>query len=140
MSLVEGSTENATLVTELIVGLRERGLDVTRPILAVLDGSKALRRAVLDVAAIADGFHVKLDGGPAVVLTDAGGFVTGGSWADDGVPAPGDLRRCLAAWEAERRISDFPLGIHDTPDRLVIPEKLYGRAREIDAIARCEAP
>ena len=47
--MVEGSTENATLVTELIVGLRERGLDVTRPILAVLDGSKALRRAVLDV-------------------------------------------------------------------------------------------
>jgi putative transposase len=49
LSVVEGSTENATLVTELIVGLRERGLDVTRPILAVLDGSKALRRAVLDV-------------------------------------------------------------------------------------------
>jgi transposase-like protein len=49
LSLVEGSTENATLVTELIVGLRERGLDVTRPILAVLDGPKALRRAVLDV-------------------------------------------------------------------------------------------
>ena len=49
LSLVEGSTENATLVTELIVGLRERGLDVTCPILAVLDGSKALRRAVLDV-------------------------------------------------------------------------------------------
>jgi transposase-like protein len=49
LSLVEGSTENTTLVTELIVGLRERGLDVTRPIVAVLDGSKALRRAVLDV-------------------------------------------------------------------------------------------
>jgi transposase-like protein len=49
LSVVEGSTENATLVTELIVGLRERGLDVTRPILAVLDGLKALRRAVLDV-------------------------------------------------------------------------------------------
>ena len=49
LSLVEGSTENATLVTELIVGLRERGLDVTKPILVVLDGSKALRRAVLDV-------------------------------------------------------------------------------------------
>ena len=31
------------------MGLRERGLDVTRPILVVLDGSKALRRAVLDV-------------------------------------------------------------------------------------------
>ena len=45
-----------------------------------------------------------------------------------------DLRRCLAAWEAERRISDFPLGIHDTPDRLVIPEKLYGRTREIETL------
>jgi transposase-like protein len=49
LSLVEGSTENATLVTELIVGLRERGLEVSRPILVVLDGSKALRRAVVDV-------------------------------------------------------------------------------------------
>lgn len=49
LALVEGSTENATLATELIVGLRERGLDVTHPILIVLDGSKALRRAVLDV-------------------------------------------------------------------------------------------
>ena len=49
LALVEGSTENATLTTDLLVGLRERGLDVTKPILAVLDGSKALRRAVLDV-------------------------------------------------------------------------------------------
>jgi putative transposase len=49
LALVEGSTENATLVTDLLVGLRERGLDVTGPVLAVIDGSKALRRAVLDV-------------------------------------------------------------------------------------------
>jgi transposase-like protein len=49
LALVEGSTENATLVTELIVGLRERGLDVTRPVLVVIDGSTALRRAVRDV-------------------------------------------------------------------------------------------
>lgn len=49
LAIEEGSTENATLVTSLIVGLRERGLDVTRPVLAVLDGSTALRRAVLDV-------------------------------------------------------------------------------------------
>jgi transposase-like protein len=49
LSLVEGSTENATLVRELLVGLRERGLNVTRPILVVIDGAKALRRAVLDV-------------------------------------------------------------------------------------------
>ena len=33
LALVEGSTENATLVTGLLVGLRERGLDVTRPML-----------------------------------------------------------------------------------------------------------
>src|SRR5262249_46783878 len=39
-----------------------------------------------------------------------------------------DLRRCLAQWEAARRIDAFPLGAHDTPDRLVLPEKLYGRA------------
>jgi len=49
LAIEEGSTENATLATELITGLRERGLDVTRPILAVLDGSKALARAVKDV-------------------------------------------------------------------------------------------
>ena len=47
-----------------------------------------------------------------------------------------DLRRCLAAWETQRRIDDFPLGAHDTPDRLLIPEKLYGRAREVDDLAR----
>jgi transposase-like protein len=47
--LVEGSTENATLARELLTGLRERGLEVTWPILVVLDGAKALRRAVLDV-------------------------------------------------------------------------------------------
>src|SRR6266446_3495700 len=45
-----------------------------------------------------------------------------------------DLRRCLAQWETERRIDAFPLGAHDTPDRLVMPEKLYGRAREIDTL------
>jgi hypothetical protein len=38
LSLVEGSTENTTLITDLVVGLREWGLDVTRPILVVLDG------------------------------------------------------------------------------------------------------
>ena len=45
-----------------------------------------------------------------------------------------DLRRCLAQWEADGRIDDFPLGEHDTPDRLLIPEKLYGRAREIETL------
>jgi PAS domain S-box-containing protein len=45
-----------------------------------------------------------------------------------------DLRSCLAAWEAHRRIDPFPLGAHDASDRLLIPEKLYGRQAEIDAI------
>ena len=49
LGVEEGSTENATVVTDLITGLRDRGLDVTKPILAVLDGSKALSRAVKDV-------------------------------------------------------------------------------------------
>ena len=49
LALVEGSTENATLARELLVGLRERGLDTSRPVLCVIDGAKALRRAITDV-------------------------------------------------------------------------------------------
>ena len=45
-----------------------------------------------------------------------------------------DLRRCLVQWERERRIEEFPLCEHDTSDRLLIPEKLYGRAGEVDAL------
>jgi PAS domain S-box-containing protein len=45
-----------------------------------------------------------------------------------------DLQRCLAQWEAERRIDDFPLGEHDMPDRLLIPERLYGRSREVETL------
>src|SRR5262249_17149212 len=45
-----------------------------------------------------------------------------------------DLRRCLAAWKARGDIDDFPLGQQDTPDRLLIPEKLYGRAREVETL------
>src|SRR5467141_2570652 len=36
-----------------------------------------------------------------------------------------DLRHCLAEWEPRGRIDDFPLGQQDTPDRLLIPQKLY---------------
>jgi putative transposase len=49
LALSEGATENATVVRELLAGLRDRGLEVTRPILVVIDGAKALRRAVTDV-------------------------------------------------------------------------------------------
>ncbi|HXM70296.1 MAG TPA: AAA family ATPase, partial [Thermoanaerobaculia bacterium] len=45
-----------------------------------------------------------------------------------------DLRRCLAAWEAHGRIEPFAPGAHDASDRLLIPEKLYGREREIEAL------
>src|SRR5437016_13529175 len=45
-----------------------------------------------------------------------------------------DLRRCLAAWGAGRPIDDFPLGEDDTPDRLPVPEKLYGRSREVETL------
>jgi PAS domain S-box-containing protein len=44
------------------------------------------------------------------------------------------LRRCLAEWQSHGRIDPFPLGAHDSSDRLLIPEKLYGREREIDAL------
>jgi PAS domain S-box-containing protein len=45
-----------------------------------------------------------------------------------------DLRRCQTEWEALNRIDEFPLGDHDTPDRLLIPEKLYGRRGEVEAL------
>jgi transposase-like protein len=46
LALAEGDTENATVVKDLLAGLRERGLDVTRPVLVVIDGSKALAAGV----------------------------------------------------------------------------------------------
>jgi len=45
-----------------------------------------------------------------------------------------DLRRCLAECELHGRIGPFALGQNDAPDRLLIPEKLYGRAREVDIL------
>ena len=45
-----------------------------------------------------------------------------------------DLRRCLSEWQSHGRIDPFPLGTDDSSDRLLIPEKLYGREREVDAL------
>jgi AAA ATPase domain/Protein kinase domain len=45
-----------------------------------------------------------------------------------------DLRHCLEQWEAHGRVEGFSLGQRDMPDRLVIPEKLYGREREVEAL------
>ena len=48
-----------------------------------------------------------------------------------------DLRRCLAEWETQHRIVEFPLGEHDMPDRLLIPEKLYWARIRNQHLARC---
>jgi PAS domain S-box-containing protein len=45
-----------------------------------------------------------------------------------------DLQRCLEEWENRGRIDEFPLGEHDKADRLLIPEKLYGRVSEINTL------
>jgi putative transposase len=49
LGLWEGSTENATLVGMLLADLVDRGLDPEQAILFVIDGGKALRRAIKDV-------------------------------------------------------------------------------------------
>src|ERR1700684_2421933 len=45
-----------------------------------------------------------------------------------------DLRRSLTEWETTGRIEPFQMGINDASDRLLIPEKLYGREREIETL------
>jgi len=49
LGVVEGSTENATVVRHLITGLRDRGLDASEGVLFVLDGGKALKTAIANV-------------------------------------------------------------------------------------------
>ena len=49
LGLWEGSTENATVATALLSDLVERGLDPEQGMLFVIDGSKALRKAVRTV-------------------------------------------------------------------------------------------
>ncbi len=49
LGLWEGSTENATLARTLLADLVDRGLDPEQAILFVIDGGKALHRAIKDV-------------------------------------------------------------------------------------------
>jgi transposase-like protein len=49
LGLWEGSTENATLARTLLADLVDRGLDPEQAILFVIDGGKALRKAIGDV-------------------------------------------------------------------------------------------
>jgi serine/threonine protein kinase len=48
--------------------------------------------------------------------------------------AASDLQRCVAEWETRGWIDEFPLAEQDTPDRLLIPERLYGRESEIGTL------
>jgi putative transposase len=52
LGLWDGSTENATVATALLANLVERGLDVEQGVLVVIDGAKALRKAVHDVLGV----------------------------------------------------------------------------------------
>jgi predicted ATPase/signal transduction histidine kinase/GAF domain-containing protein len=45
-----------------------------------------------------------------------------------------DLRRCLSTWQSSQQIDVFPLGMQDASDQLIIPERLYGREHEIQAL------
>jgi PAS domain S-box-containing protein len=45
-----------------------------------------------------------------------------------------DLCKCLDDWGSSGRIDPFPLGVRDASDRLMIPERLYGREREIETL------
>src|SRR3954454_15518096 len=49
LGLWEGSTENATLTRTLLADLVARGLDPEQAIVFVIDGGKALRKAIRDV-------------------------------------------------------------------------------------------
>ena len=52
LGLWEGSTEHSALATALLADLVDRGLDTEQGVLCVLDGAKALRRAVRDVLGV----------------------------------------------------------------------------------------
>ena len=52
LGLWEGSTENSTVVGALLSDLVDRGLDTEQGVLVVLDGAKALHKAVRDVLGV----------------------------------------------------------------------------------------
>ncbi|MGB3534054.1 MAG: AAA family ATPase [Microcoleaceae cyanobacterium] len=45
-----------------------------------------------------------------------------------------DLETCWKQWENNQKIDDFEIGCHDTCERFIIPEKLYGRDNEVQAL------
>ena len=51
-----------------------------------------------------------------------------------GTGVEADLRQCLMQWQSRGAIDAFPLGTQDASGRLLMPEKLYGRTREIESL------
>ncbi|MEG4608710.1 AAA family ATPase [Microcoleus sp. F6_B6] len=47
-----------------------------------------------------------------------------------------DLQQCLTQWQEAGVISTFQLGERDLSDRFLIPEKLYGRETEVQALLK----
>ncbi len=45
-----------------------------------------------------------------------------------------DLQKCLEQWESQGEIAQFELGERDLSDRFLIPEKLYGREKEVEQL------
>ncbi len=45
-----------------------------------------------------------------------------------------DLEQCLHQWQRKKQIDPFPLGRADASDRFQIPQKLYGREKEIEML------
>ena len=45
-----------------------------------------------------------------------------------------DLAECLKRFESGKTVEPFPLARHDVPDRFQIPQKLYGREKEINTL------
>ncbi|WP_438031961.1 AAA family ATPase [Sorangium sp. So ce204] len=45
-----------------------------------------------------------------------------------------DLDTCFSRWQASGSIQHFPLGERDLSDRFQVPQRLYGREREVEAL------
>jgi len=45
-----------------------------------------------------------------------------------------DLEKCQRQWKEKGKIDNFPLGCNDFSDRFQIPQKLYGREREVNSL------
>ena len=47
-----------------------------------------------------------------------------------------DVKECFSQWQARGRIEPFALGTRDVSDQFVVPQKLYGREKEVAALVQ----